>query len=100
MTSPPETRDPTLSDILAAIDGIRQDVAATRGELAATRDDLAATRQDIGQLDSRLETEVRRWDERFFSFAEATANRANTLIASATIAVIAGVLLLVLRDGG
>ncbi|MGF1576104.1 MAG: hypothetical protein ACFCU9_09225 [Cyanophyceae cyanobacterium] len=85
MTSPPETRDPTLADILAAIDGIRQDVAATR--------------QDIGQLEDRLESEIRRWDERFFSFAEATANRANTLIASATIAVIAGVLLLVLRDG-
>ena len=93
MTSPLEPRDPTLSDILAAIDGIRQDVAATR-------DDLAATRQDIGQLEGRLESEIRRWDERFFSFAEATANRANTLIASATIAVIAGVLLLVLRDGG
>jgi hypothetical protein len=69
---------PTLADVLAAIERIETEVATTRQEL---RD------------------EVKRWDERFFKFAEDTANRANTLIASATIAVIAGTLLLILREG-
>jgi hypothetical protein len=54
--------------------------------------------QEVVAIRQELRDEVRRWDERFFKFAEDTANRANTLIASATIAVIAGVLLLVLRQ--
>ncbi|MEN9222848.1 MAG: hypothetical protein Q6L60_12455 [Thermostichus sp. HHBFW_bins_43] len=60
--------------------------------LANVLEEVKATRQE-------LKEEVKRWDERFFKFAEDTANRANTLIASAAIAVIAGTLLLILREG-
>ncbi|NJL99888.1 MAG: hypothetical protein HC924_14305 [Synechococcaceae cyanobacterium SM2_3_2] len=70
--------EPTLADVLA---------------------EVVATRQELKDLGIRLDSEVKRWDERFYKFAEDTANRANTLIASATIAVIAGTLLLILREG-
>ncbi len=59
---------------------------------------IAALTQKMDMLSQEMKDEVRRWDERFFKFAEDTANRANTLIASATIAVIAGVLLLILKQ--
>lgn len=45
-----------------------------------------------------LKAEVKRWDDRFFKFAEDSTNPSNTLIASATISVIAGVVLLLLRQ--
>jgi hypothetical protein len=79
--------EPTLADVLAAVERIEDKVDG---------------------IEVKLEAEVKRWDERFFKFAEDTANRANTLIASATIvlrttrrviAVIAGTLLLILREG-
>jgi hypothetical protein len=77
--------EPTLADVLAVVERLDADIQGIRSELAASRQELR--------------DEVKRWDERFFKFAEDTANRANTLIASATIAVIAGTLLLILREG-
>jgi hypothetical protein len=65
-----DNREPTLRDVLNRID----------------------------QLDTKLTEEVKRWDDRFFKFAEDSVNRSNTLIASATISVIAGVVLLLLRN--
>ncbi|MDX2273541.1 MAG: hypothetical protein NW237_16545 [Cyanobacteriota bacterium] len=79
------SREPTLVDVLAVVE--RMDT-----ELQGIRSDMASSRQE-------LQTEVKRWDERFFEFSRDTANRANTLIASAAIAVIAGSLLLILREG-
>jgi hypothetical protein len=78
-------QQPTLADVLAAVERLDK-------ELQEIRSDLAATRQE-------LRDEVRRWDERFFEFAKDTANRANTLIASAAVTVIAGTLLLIRREG-
>lgn len=83
MTGSPS--EPTLADVLAAVERID-------GDIQGIRSDLAASRQE-------LKDEVKRWDERFFEFSKETANRANTLIASASIAVIAGTLLLILREG-
>ncbi len=77
--------EPTLSDVLAAVDQLRDQVTQLDHKIDSNRQELR--------------DEVKRWDERFFKFAEDTANRANTLIASATIAVIAGTLLLTLREG-
>ncbi len=77
--------EPTLSDVLAAVDQLRDQVAQLDHKIDSNRQELR--------------DEVKRWDERFFKFAEDMANRANTLIASATIAVIAGTLLLILREG-
>jgi hypothetical protein len=78
---PSEEREPTISDVLV--------------ELRVLRDELKA---DIERNDQRLSDEVKRWDDRFFKFAEDSVNRSNTLIASATISVIAGVVLLLLRQ--
>jgi hypothetical protein len=78
-------KEPTLADVLAAVERID-------GDIQGIRSDLATSRQE-------LKDEVKRWDAQFFKFAEDTANRANTLIASASIAVIAGTLLLILREG-
>ncbi len=77
--------EPTLSDVLAAVDQLR--------------DQVTQLDHKIDSNQQELRDEVKRWDERFFKFAENMANRANTLIASATIAVIAGTLLLILREG-
>ncbi len=77
--------EPTLSDVLAAVDQLRDQVTQLDHKIDSNRQELR--------------DEVKRWDERFFKFAENMANRANTLIASATIAVIAGTLLLILREG-
>ncbi len=66
------------------VDGIKQDVDGIKQDIESIRTDLA--------------TEVRRWDERFFELSRDTANRANTLIASAVIAVIAGTLLTILKN--
>jgi len=41
---------------------------------------------------------VKRWDTWFFDFSRDSLNRANMLIASATMSVIAGVILLLLRQ--
>jgi hypothetical protein len=72
-----ENREPTLADVLNAIEALQTSVDAN---------------------DQRLTDEVKRWDDRFFKFAEDSVNRSNTLIASATISVIAGVVLLLLRQ--
>jgi hypothetical protein len=77
MTMQVENPEPTISDVLTAI---------------------AALQTRMDENDKRLTEEVKRWDERFFKFAEDSVNRSNTLIASATISVIAGVVLLLLRQ--
>jgi len=59
---------------------------------------MATFTQRMDLISQEMKDEVRWWDERFFKFAEDSANRANTLIASATIAVIAGVLLLIFNS--
>jgi hypothetical protein len=71
-----ENREPTLTDVL---------------------NEVRSLSRKVDQLDTKLTDEVKRWDERFFKFAEDSVNRSNTLIASATISVIAGVVLLLLR---
>lgn len=76
-----ENREPTLSDVL--------------DELRSVRDELKG---DIARNDERLTQEVKRWDDRFFKFAEDSSNRANTLIASATISVIVGMILLLIKQ--
>lgn len=76
-----ENREPTISDVL--------------DELRSVRDELKA---DITGLDERLTQEVKRWDDRFFKFSEDSANRANTLIAGATISVVTGVIFLLLKQ--
>ncbi|MFQ3585222.1 MAG: hypothetical protein SNJ85_09905 [Cyanobacteriota bacterium] len=115
--------EPTLLDVLNEVRLIRADVARDIAQLDQRVSQLdqrvgqldqrvSQLDQRVGQLehrvgqldnqitqnDERLRQEVQRWDERFFKFAEDSANRANTLIAGATISVIAGVILLLLRQ--
>ncbi|MEN9221586.1 MAG: hypothetical protein Q6M04_04035 [Thermostichus sp. BF3_bins_97] len=99
MSNPAE---PTLLDVLNEVRLIREDVAR---DIARLDQRVSQLDERVGQLDERitqnderLRQEVQRWDERFFKFAEDAANRANTLIAGATISVIAGVILLLLRQ--
>ncbi|MCF2971136.1 hypothetical protein L1047_08010 [Synechococcus sp. Nb3U1] len=106
MSNPAE---PTLLDVLNEVRLIRADVAR---DIARLDERVSQLDHRVGQLDERvgqldermtqnderLRQEVQRWDERFFKFAEDSANRANTLIAGATISVIAGVILLLLRQ--
>ena len=54
--------------------------------------------EELTQSRQEIQEEVKRWDARFFEFSRDSLNRANTLIASATISVIAGVILLLLRQ--
>jgi hypothetical protein len=79
-----ENREPTLSDVLF--------------ELRSLKSDVESLKTNIVKMDERLADEVKRWDDRFFKFAEDSANRANTLIAGATISVITGVVFLLLRQ--
>jgi len=66
--------------------------------IAELRSDISSLDQRVQTLETRLESEVRRWDERFFKFAEDSNNRALTLITSATIAVIVGVILTLVKS--
>ena len=66
--------------------------------IAELRSDISSLDQRVQTLETRLESEVRRWDERFFKFAEDSNNRALTLITSATIAVIVGVILSLVKS--
>jgi len=66
--------------------------------IAELRSDISTLDRRVQTLETRLEMEVRRWDERFFKFAEDSNNRALTLITSATVAVIVGVILAVVKS--
>lgn len=91
--------DDRFDQILTAIGGIREDIDGIREDIDGIREDIDGIRQDVAVTRQELKDEVKRWDQRFFEFSRETANRANTLIASASIAVIAGTLLLILREG-
>ncbi|TVQ20416.1 MAG: hypothetical protein EA367_08640 [Leptolyngbya sp. DLM2.Bin15] len=62
------------------------------------KQDINGLKQDIESIRTDMATEVKRCNERFFEFSRDTANRANTLIASAVIAVISGTLLAILKN--
>ena len=66
--------------------------------IADLKSDITNLDHRVQALETRLESEVRRWDERFFKFAEDSNNRALTLITSATIAVIVGVILSLVKS--
>ena len=70
---------------------VRQSFSEIRQEMGEVREELAQSRKEFQE-------ELKRWDNRFFEFSRDSLNRANTLIASATISVIAGVILLLLRN--
>lgn len=72
--------------VLDELDRLRHDVDTIRTDVDTMRTDLDASRQE-------LTAEVKQWDKRFYELSRDTANRANTLIASAAITVIAGTLL-------
>jgi len=96
--------------ILSAIQSFRTEVQAeihsfrteVQAEIQSFRTEVQAEIQslkaDVMTIDNSLKAEVKRWDDRFFKFAEDSTNRSNTLIASATISVIAGVVLILLRQ--
>lgn len=67
-------------------------------ELKSINSRLGTLEKEQRESNQKLTEEVKRWDERFFKFAEDSSNRANSLIAGATISVIAGVVLLLLRS--
>ncbi|MFQ3613830.1 MAG: hypothetical protein SNJ68_08990 [Cyanobacteriota bacterium] len=66
--------EPTLTDVLA---------------------EVKATRQDIQALEARLESEVKRWDERFFQLSRDTLNFTRNAV---VIAAVTAVLIPLLRD--
>jgi hypothetical protein len=83
--------DQAEQNILRAIADLKSDITNLDHRLQS----LA---HRVEGLETRLESEVRRWDERFFKFAEDSNNRALTLITSATIAVIVGVILSLVKS--
>lgn len=87
-TSPDSDLRPLLVEFQAEM---RQGLADVRQDVSHLQEELARSRQEFQE-------EVKRWDNRFFEFSRDSLNRANTLIASATISVIAGVILLLLRQ--
>lgn len=94
-----------FSEIRQDVEKVRHDVEEVRHDVEKVRHDLEEVRHDVGEVREELarsrqefQEEVRRWDNRFFEFSRDSLNRANTLIASATISVIAGVILLLLRS--
>ncbi|MGA1262841.1 MAG: hypothetical protein ACO331_02895 [Prochlorothrix sp.] len=90
--SPSNTPDPDLRQLLTEFQAeMRQGLVEVRQDVGNLQEELARSRQE-------LQEEVKRWDNRFFEFSRDSLNRANTLIASATISVIAGVILLLLRQ--
>lgn len=76
---------------------VRQGFSEVRNDISEIRQDVSEIREELAQSRQEFQEEVKRWDNRFFEFSRDSLNRANTLIASATISVIAGVILLLLR---
>ncbi len=81
--------------ILNRFDSRQRDVDSLRQNVDGLKYEVEGIKQDIMGIRTDLATEVQRWDERFFKFSRDTANRANTLIASA---VIAATLLTILKN--
>jgi hypothetical protein len=73
-------------------------IAELKGDISRLDQRVQSLDQKVQALEAKLESEVRRWDERFFKFAADSNNRALTLITSATIAVIAGVILSLVKS--
>jgi HEPN domain-containing protein len=88
-----------LTKISQNVEHLQEELTQSRQEL---QEELIQSRQELQaeliQSRQELQEEVKRWDTRFFDFSRDSLNRANTLIASATISVIAGVILLLLRQ--
>lgn len=100
-----ENVEPTLTDVLGAIQQVshRLDTLDNRLDtlderLGTLEVEMKAAQTDSARNNERLAAEVKRWDDRFFKFAEDSANRANTLIAGGTISVITGVIFLLLKQ--
>jgi len=90
-----QSQESQNQDIRELLTKISQNVEHLQEELTQSRQELQA---ELIQSRQELQEEVKRWDTRFFDFSRDSLNRANTLIASATISVIAGVILLLLRQ--
>ncbi|NEQ97767.1 MAG: hypothetical protein F6K30_13780 [Cyanothece sp. SIO2G6] len=89
---PQDAQDQDIRDLLTDFQAeMRQALVEVRQEIGQVQSELTRSRQE-------LQEEVKRWDTRFFEFSQDGLNRANTLIASATISVIAEVILLLLRQ--
>lgn len=99
MTAPSE---PTLRDVLSAIEGIRQDVEGIRQDVEGIRQDVARTNErleivvaDQAQRWTEQETENRVILDRIDSYQKASTqvvNLAFALIGAATVALVGIVL--------
>lgn len=97
--SPSNTLDPDLRQLLTEFQAeMRQGLVEVRQDVGELRQNLGNLQEEFTRSRQELQEEVKRWDNRFFEFSRDSLNRANTLIASATISVIAGVILLLLRQ--
>ena len=94
-TSPDSDLRPLLVEFQAEM---RQGLADVRQDVGELRQNLSHLQEELTRSRQEFQEEVKRWDNRFFEFSRDSLNRANTLIASATISVIAGVILLLLRQ--
>ncbi len=90
--------DQAEQNILRAIADLKSDIINLDHRLQSLTHRVENLDHRVQALETRLESEVRRWDERFFKFAEDSNNRALTLITSATIAVIVGVILSLVKS--
>lgn len=59
------------------------------------RQEIREVRQDIQRLEDRLDTEVKRWDERFFQLSRDTLGFTRTVV---TTAAVVAVLIPLLKD--
>jgi hypothetical protein len=107
MESP--TPDPIQQQILSELREIRHQTSGLQNQFTGLQNQFTGlqnqfvefqeqTTKNFADLRTELKAEVERWDQRFFGFARDSLNRANTLIASATISVIVGMILLILKQ--
>jgi hypothetical protein len=93
MESP--TPDPIQEQILSELRELRHQTSDLQNQFVEFQEQ---TTKNFADLRTELKAEVERWDQRFFDFSRDSLNRANTLIASATISVIVGMILLILKQ--
>jgi uncharacterized coiled-coil DUF342 family protein len=100
MESP--TPDPIQQQILSELREIRHQTSDLQNQFTGLQNQFVEfqeqTTKNFADLRTELKAEVERWDQRFFDFARDSLNRANTLIASATISVIVGMILLIFKQ--
>ncbi|MFZ9737539.1 MAG: hypothetical protein ACO3EZ_05975 [Prochlorotrichaceae cyanobacterium] len=100
----------TEQRILDAIEGVRSDVNALKGDVSALKEEMTLMQSDAQKRDDRLthlektvdkiDRDGERFNDRFLNYQSSIdrlINLSTSLIASATIAVIVGMILFIVK---